>query len=57
MTAKQFKKLRKKLGLTQSEFAKALFYTRTATISDKERGLAPITDKDVRIIKEVLQVK
>lgn len=55
MTANQFKNLRLKLKLTQAEMADKLYYSRIATISDKETGKAPITKRDKRMIKELLK--
>ncbi|KKN77020.1 hypothetical protein LCGC14_0365120 [marine sediment metagenome] len=54
MTPKAFKKIRLKMKLSQTEFANKLFYSRTATISDKERGKTSITRRDLRMIEELL---
>ena len=42
------------MKLSQKEFADKLFYTRTATISDKERGKVKISKRDIRMISELL---
>ena len=55
MTANQFKQIRLTLGLSQKEMAHRLYYSRIATISDKETGKAPITQRDKRMIKELLE--
>ena len=55
MTPNQFKELRLTLGYSQKEMAHRLYYARIATISDKETGKAPITQRDKRMIKELLK--
>lgn len=50
MTSEQLKKLRKKTGLTQQEFAK-LIDMPIDTYRPKEQGRIKITDKDIKIIK------
>lgn len=54
MTAKQFKEIRILLGLTQTEFAKAIGYKSFATICRKEAGKVSITNQDIITINFLL---
>ena len=51
LTPVKFRKARKELGFTQSEFAEKLGYNRYQTILEKEKGILPITKQDLIIIK------
>lgn len=46
MTKTRFAEIRKANGLTQVRLAEVLGYKRSITISDKERGVLPVTKRD-----------
>lgn len=57
MTAKQFKKWRKRMGLTQRAAAKMLGYKNGSMICQFETGYAPINPRVAMLCKMFLETK
>lgn len=52
MNKEQFKQIREQLNETQAQFAKRLGYKTWSTISYKENGHQPITNRDELMLRE-----